>query len=52
MCPSEFTEKTLEEIVEEYENSDKKEGPVNENMELTEDPIISQGIITDTTIYI
>merc|ERR1711871_209106 len=40
----EFTEKTLEEIVEEYENSDKKEGPVNENMELTEDPIISQAI--------
>ena len=32
--------------MEDYENSEKKEGAVNENIELTEDPIINQGIYT------
>ena len=31
--------------MEDYENSEKKEGAVNENIELTEDPIINQGIL-------
>ena len=44
-----FTGKSLEEIVEEYENSDTIEGPVNDNMELTEDPIINQGICLQIT---
>lgn len=40
----EVTDKTLEEIIAEYENSEKKEVPMNDTIELMEDPIINQAI--------